>query len=382
MIARFDKKICKRYAPVLVVVLAAVCIVLTGTKISQGKAARPDDSVATNQAEQRDRVGETVKNNLAVIISSPAVSSNPNDYISAHRQEYDEIVAGGQAALDYMLDSFKNGTEDGLEQWIMAKACSDILGDKNTVKQWATGRGWYNSYTADSGDGIEAYNVKGDNFEGHMLVVHDPTRIKTGFSSNLPREGSTTSSIAKSTNAVAAINAGGFTDDGSAVLGGKPDGLLMHEGKVVYSNGAENNDRISFVGFDSKGRLLTGMYTLKELQGLDAREGVSFGPVLVADGNPVNLNGDGGMGIAPRTAIGQKSDGSVLMLVIDGRSLKSIGASLKEVQDVMVRFGAVNAANLDGGSSSTMYYDGKIINNPSDAAGERLVPTAFLVEAR
>jgi hypothetical protein len=93
-----------------------------------------------------------------------------------------------------------------------------------------------------------------------------------------------------------------------------------------------------------------------------------------------NQNGDGGWGIAPRTAIGQRKTGEVLFLVIDGRTIDSIGATLKDIQDILLQYGAYNASNLDGGSSTTMYFNGKVINKPSDKLGERTVPTAFIVE--
>ncbi len=92
------------------------------------------------------------------------------------------------------------------------------------------------------------------------------------------------------------------------------------------------------------------------------------------------MAGDGGWGVAPRTLIGQRADGAILLLVIDGRSATSLGATLKEAQEVIYKCGAVNAINLDGGKSTTMYYNDKIINNPSDSLGERAIPTAIIVE--
>ena len=118
---------------------------------------------------------------------------------------------------------------------------------------------------------------------------------------------------------------------------------------------------------------------MAQLKKLGIKEGVSFGPPLIVNGKPTIKKGDGGWGIAPRTAIGQKETGEVLLLVIDGRSLESLGATLRDVQDILLEYGAVNAANLDGGSSATMYFNGKVINKPSDKLGERTVPTAFIV---
>ena len=108
------------------------------------------------------------------------------------------------------------------------------------------------------------------------------------------------------------------------------------------------------------------------------RDALSFGPILVVNGNPSVVNGTGG-GLNPRTAIGQREDGAVLLLVIDGRQANSLGASYEDVLNVMVEHGAVNAANLDGGSSSLLYYQGEYINNCASLYGPRNMPTSFIV---
>jgi exopolysaccharide biosynthesis protein len=231
----------------------------------------------------------------------------------------------------------------------------------------------------DHNQNVEVYNVGGPTFSGKMLVVADPTRVVVGSSSLMPREGQTVSAIAERMNAVAAINAGGFSDEGMTGTGGAPDGFIISGGKLVYDS-YENSEKIhSFVGIDSGGILRVGVESISKLLSDKVNEAISFGPPLVVNGEPTITNGDGGWGIAPRTAIGQTSKGEILLLTIDGRSLASIGATLKDVQDLMISYGAVNACNLDGGSSTSMYYKGKIINRPSDGLGERLVPSAFVV---
>lgn len=114
---------------------------------------------------------------------------------------------------------------------------------------------------------------------------------------------------------------------------------------------------------------------------MKAMEGITFGPPLIVDGKKMITEGDGGWGVGPRTAIGQKKDGTVLFLVIDGRQPGySIGATLRDVQDILFEKGCYIAANLDGGSSSTLYLNGKVVNKPADLLGERMIPTAFIVK--
>jgi exopolysaccharide biosynthesis protein len=111
------------------------------------------------------------------------------------------------------------------------------------------------------------------------------------------------------------------------------------------------------------------------------QEAVTFQPRIIVNGKGQIKNQKEGWGIAPRTAMGQKADGSILFVIIDGRQPGySIGASLYDVQEVMLEHGAVIAANLDGGSSTVLVgKGGEIMNKPSSEYGERYLPTAFLV---
>ena len=218
-----------------------------------------------------------------------------------------------------------------------------------------------------------------------MLIVHDPTRVKVGYSKKLGISGELTSKIAKDNGAVAAINGGGFIDKSSedsewTGTGGKPTGILMSEGNIIFNDINNDDEKTQVMAITNKGQLLVGSYSLNEMREKGVTEAISFEPALVVNGKGTIKSGDGGWGIAPRTAIGQREDGSILFLVIDGRQTKSLGASLKDVQSIMLEYGAVNAINLDGGSSSTMYYEGEIINNPCDPLGERSIPSIVYVE--
>ena len=233
-------------------------------------------------------------------------------------------------------------------------------------------------------DTIEFYELA-DNpkFNGYYLVVKDPTRVKVGHTSKLNEEGQTTSQIAENYNAIAAINGGAFVDQSSTSQwtgnGGIPSGIVMSEGKVIHNDLGEEN-KTELLGIDKQGVMIVGKYSLKDLQEKDIQEALSFNPTLIVNGKMTPMSGDGGWGIAPRTAIGQRQDGAIILLVIDGRGLSSIGATLKETQEIMYQLGAVNAINLDGGKSTTLYYDGEVRNTPSNSMGERAIPTAIIVK--
>ena len=121
-----------------------------------------------------------------------------------------------------------------------------------------------------------------------------------------------------------------------------------------------------------------GRFTAAQIRQRDIQYGVCFGPVLIVNGEPVDPDSLGS-GVNPRTAIGQRSDGAVLLLVIDGRQVSSLGATYQDLVEVFLSYGAVNACNLDGGSSTMMWYEGDYINNCASVVGIRPVPTSFLV---
>ncbi|HEY8804849.1 MAG TPA: phosphodiester glycosidase family protein [Clostridium sp.] len=233
---------------------------------------------------------------------------------------------------------------------------------------------------------IERYDVSGIKFNGYLLVVNDPTRIKVGYSSKLGKEGELTSDIAKDNNAIAAINGGGFTDEAAGSkwtgTGANPAGVIITGGKTIYDGIKNENEKRQTVALTQSGKLLVGPYSTKQMGTFGVTEAVSFGPAMIVNGQRMITKGDGGWGIAPRTCIAQRKDGAILLLVIDGRELRSLGATLREAQDILYEYGAYNATNLDGGSSSTMFYDDEIINNPCDSLGERSVSSIIYVESR
>lgn len=225
-------------------------------------------------------------------------------------------------------------------------------------------------------DGIELIDVSSSSFKGYLLIINDPSRVKLATAPRLGTVGATTSQIVEANDAIGGINGGGFKDDALGT-GGKPDGLLMQDGKLI--NGYEYSS-YKVVGLDYDNKLIVSNSTsYSALKKLNVRDAVSFGPVIVINGQPTIYSGTGGYGIHPRSAIGQRKDGAILMLVIDGRQVDSLGATLKNVQDIMLQYGAYNAFNLDGGASSTLVYNNKVVNHPSDIMGERYVPCAFII---
>lgn len=223
---------------------------------------------------------------------------------------------------------------------------------------------------------VEIKDVTGAHFNGKMLLVHNPMMVQVVTTKDLNVAGEKTSDMAKRVGAIAAINGGGFLDPNGKGNGGFPQGITIHNGQII--TGANSNSSYEIIGVDKNGVLIIGWFKLSSLKAMGMREAVSFGPQIIKNGKGL-VKGNGGWGIAPRTAIAQKSDGTIIFLTIDGRQINSIGATLKEVQNLLIEEGAYNAANLDGGSSTTMFYQGQVVNTPANPFGERYVPTAFTV---
>jgi len=225
----------------------------------------------------------------------------------------------------------------------------------------------------EDGDGIIVEPVRGEGYSGYMMVVLDPSRVIMG---SVPKSygarGYTVAEMVEKFDAVAGINAGGFEDPDGKGNGSIPNTMVVYKGEVYYAGKGVQD---GFVGFDADHIMHVGKMTEKEVKEKNIQYGVSFGPVLISNGEPATLTS----GVNPRTAIGQRSDGAVLLLVIDGRQVISLGATYNDLVEIFQEYGAVNACNLDGGSSTLMWFGGDYINNCASVIGIRPVPTTFLV---
>ena len=212
-------------------------------------------------------------------------------------------------------------------------------------------------------DLYKVIDIQGKGYKGFLVAVYDPSRISIATSKYLGKRGEAITTVAKDNNAIIAMNAGGFYDPDWNSNGALPHGTVISNGKVV-SDYMDANMGGGFIGFNKENKLVLGKYTKNEALNMGIRDAVEFGPFLIINGKSAFVKGNGGWGIAPRTAIGQRKDGIVLMLVINGRIATSIGADMGDLTEIMENYGAINAANLDGGSSTELVINNKIINTP------------------
>lgn len=225
---------------------------------------------------------------------------------------------------------------------------------------------------------IEVIDVYGDTFKGKALIVKDPSRIVVGTPNAYGESahGLKLQEMIDKENGVAGINAGGFVDISGTGTGGIPIGIVIKDSELLFGSLTEKS---LVMGFDDKNVFIVGSMTGSEALEKNMRDAVSFGPALVVNGKPAQFVGTGG-GMNPRTVIGQRADGSVLLVVIDGRQPNSLGATYKDLVKLMLELGAVNAGNLDGGSSALLIYNEEELSSCSSLYGIRKLPNSFIVK--
>ena len=212
-------------------------------------------------------------------------------------------------------------------------------------------------------DGIYIEEFAGDTYNAHIMVIRDPSSVYLScandgnFSRNTP--GARITDQIETEGALAAVNAGAFYDDSSASLevGSTPEGLVVSKGEVEWTNGAPPKGAGGFVGFNEDDILVVAeSMTAAQAEELGIRDGCEFGPVLIMNGQINESIYNSNSGYNPRTCIGQRADGAVIFLCIDGRQAGSVGGTYRDCIDILWEYGCVNACNLDGGSSSIMLY--------------------------
>lgn len=212
-------------------------------------------------------------------------------------------------------------------------------------------------------DGIRIETYKGDTYNAHIMIIRNPEQVYMATSTDGPfstdTPGTRINHQIETEGAIAAINAGAFNDDGSAnsYVGSIPAGLLMVNGEVRSNTLHERVPEQGFAGFTFDNILVVAKSMTADQAGeLGIRDGCEFGPVLIMNGEVNQEAYNANSGYNPRTAIGQRADGAVIFLCIDGRQASSLGGTYRDIIDIMVEYGAVNACNMDGGSSSVMLY--------------------------
>jgi exopolysaccharide biosynthesis protein len=236
----------------------------------------------------------------------------------------------------------------------------------------------------DKDDLYKVIEFKYNGYDVFLTAIYDPSRVELASTRYLGVVGENVTDIAKYNNAKVAINAGGFQDGGGNGDGGTPTGVVIEDGRIVW-NGSYISGNI--VGFNNDNILVLSKGSFQDALNAGIRDAMQFGPFLIVNGKPSQVGGNGGGGKNPRTAIAQRKDGIVLFLVVDGNGEKINwdlrgGASFGDLITILQRYGAYNAANMDGGASTVLAIEGKLRNKPCGYGGDgqRRLPNAWIVK--
>ena len=288
---------------------------------------------------------------LRTLVTGPSETIRDSLVLSATQASATKWVPGlfiGQPLVDEIVARSHEVQEDVIPMSAHAAGKAGAAQNGGEADEWA-----------DAIDGMIFKTYTSSTFTAYILLVRDPSRVYVGTSSDYKSgaAGIRIFDIAERDGAVAAINGGEFNDPGGTGDGGTPMGLTYSRGDCVWNDGLNR----TFIGLD-KDNVLHAYNSMTKAQAdnLGIRDAVTFqynNALISNDGENVTLYyAEGNLGRAQRTAIGQRADGTVILVVSDGRSAGSIGATRNDIIDLMVELGAVTAGMLDGGYSATMYY--------------------------
>lgn len=221
--------------------------------------------------------------------------------------------------------------------------------------------------TNDDNSEYKIINMEIDGYKSYLVVIYDASKVKLVSSKAFNKNNTgqqTVKEICKRYDGLVCINGGGFVDWGTG--SDVPLGYVIEDGKITW----DSKDSRGLIGFDTNDKLVLVHDTCQGVLDIGVRDALEFGPFLIQEGN-ILVDEDttvGGFLGAARVAIAQRRDGIVLFLVTEGRHAK--GPTVYQIAKVLKQYGAYTAGNLDGGASSSLVIQGKLINNPLNIYGQ------------
>ena len=353
-----------------------------GVSFDEAPAADGDAPALDASADGQKEVVDTndVSDQIAEKVADETEAKNASDDLNID-------AANTDATDDTSVDLSDTPSDDEIEAIMNSNTTHEFteITDKTLVNAMAAEQNRKNTDPEavavneldPDGDGIEVHDISGPMYHGKMLVIYDPSRVMVATIDDYNHNGAglTLKELIDKYDGVAGVNGGQYEDTNGMGIGGWPEGIVISEGELRMGVPGGTYD---VYGLTNDNVLVVGRMTAQHAMDIGVRDAVSFGPALIVNGVPANYSGSGG-GLNPRTAIGQREDGAILLLVIEGRKTSSMGATMADLIDVMKEYGAVNAANLDGGMSSAMWYNNEELVSSSSIRQSRKMPTAFVV---
>ena len=283
-----------------------------------------------------------------------------------------EDLREGRAVASVELDLYEPGESVTGEAPVAAEA--PVIDEAEPVSSGVTASDGYTyAEIIAEEDGLIVARLQGKRYKGFVAVIQDPLRLSVVTCPYFGdgAYGRTVNQMADECGAILAINGGGLQDDGGAGNGGTPTGNVVADGVMRWAGGG------STVGMDYDGKLHVGEFSGNACRDMGLYWAVAYGPTLIEDGTI--RSGLDNSQAEPRTAVGQRADGSIVLVNIQGRQASALGVTCKNLAYIMSDLGCVNAGNLDGGASSDMYYRGEFLNISNSSGGPRPIPTAVMV---
>jgi exopolysaccharide biosynthesis protein len=218
--------------------------------------------------------------------------------------------------------------------------------------------------------------IREEKYRGVLILGKDPSRLSCAAAENWGTTGQRAGEIAEANGALAALTASGF--DASGPEGAYQTGAAICGGRIYWSHLKTGYKRLELRSDDR-------LYVVDAPMEFhpDCTDATEWTPALIVDGEIVVTKDDHYNARNPRCCLGQARDGTVLMLCIEGRYFDSLGATAPECAEILARYGAYQAMNLDGGTSAICWYDGRYITRCSDPelTEGRLLPNCWIYKS-
>lgn len=270
-------------------------------------------------------------------------------------------------SMEDYLSEHPEALEDGWENLYINEAGLD---DDGTSIQTTMGE---QVLAIDVPNQILLVRVSGTGYRGVLAVAKDSSRLSVQNSAYLGDTGQTAGQIAEANGGVLAMTGSAFIDEDGVGNGGTLNGYAM-------SDGVGQGDHLGWSYKRIELREDNYFYIVDASSPVDpdTTDAVEFTPAIIVDGE--RLNTWGWDSLNPRAVIGQSDKGEILMLVIEGRLLDSLGVSVDECGAILERHNCMQAMNLDGGTSAILWYDGECVTRCSNTAlpEGRTLPNAFV----
>jgi len=254
----------------------------------------------------------------------------------------------------------------------------DILGQKKLTvggKDYAGNTVLIN----DIEEGLVVSEIIGEGYRGQIMLIDDPSRVYIGMTQYPGITGMRILEMMDHYDAVAAVNASGFQDPDENGNGGEVVGISLSQGHYWGSYARYYDSMV----LTTENKLVVGNIQNWSSFG-NLRDGMQFSPVLIANGEK-QVSGSSGYGLQPRTAVGQREDGVIVFLVIDGRAPGySNGCDVDQMAEELLKYNVINASSCDGGATTALAYKGTVLNKNCSLHPSlgRILPNAFLVRSK